>query len=208
MNDKNQQFRPTTDRLGHISNLLKSVAAIIAAAGSILATLYALDFFSRDKNNIEPQAQSVPVAAPIEPTNAEADLIELSPTPPLAQIYDVQFCDQPCEEIGAIRISSAREKTERIHIQWSYKNMPEGMRYSRTWSMDGKEWIRYDCIWQGSEEGTFNITLQEPMGLHSGTWVMTISTEATVLAEASIPVLGNYDYWAPAGFQNCPDFVE
>lgn len=208
MNDKNQHYRPPTDRLGLVANLLKSVAAIIAAAGSILATLYALDFFSRDRYDVEPPSQSVPIAAPVGPTETEAAQVEPSPTVTLAQIYDIQFCDKPCEEIGAIRISSAPEKTEWIHVQWSYRNMPEGMEYTRTWSMDGKEWIRYDCIWHGPEEGTFHITLREPMGLHSGTWVMKISTEASVLAEATIPVQGDYDYWAPAGYQNCPDLVE
>lgn len=208
MDDKNREYRPPTDRLGVAANLLKSLAAIVAAAGSILATLYALDFFSKNRNDVDPQVETNPVASPQRPAETEPTYIEPSPTILTPEIYDIQFCDQPCSEIGASRVSAAPENTKLIHVQWSYRNMPQGIAYTRTWSMDGEEWIRYDCIWEGPEMGTFHITLREPGGLHSGTWVMTISTDGRTLAEASIPVLGNGDYWDPAGYQLCPDFSE
>jgi hypothetical protein len=208
MNDKQQVPQPHSDRLGVVANLLKSIAAITAAAGSILATLYALGFFSGDNDDAALRVQPPPAIATLEPSETVIPETVQATVSPLPEIYNVHFCDRPCEEIGAVRISSAPEKTKMIYVQWSYRNMREGMKYTRVWSMDGREWIRYECTWQGPEEGMFNIALKEPMGLHSGTWVMTTTTEDRVLTEASIPILGDYDYWDPAGYQVCPDFLD
>jgi hypothetical protein len=80
------------------------------------------------------------------------------------------------------------------------------MQYTRTWSNNGQEWIRFDCTWQGTETGSKNFKLFDTGGLRSGLWVMKIISEGEVIAQAEVLVEGSYDYWAPAGYQSCPDF--
>ena len=42
--------------------------------------------------------------------------------------------------------------------------MQQGMSYTREWYNNGEFWLRYDCIWQGSESGSFSVTLRETNG--------------------------------------------
>lgn len=65
--------------------------------------------------------------------------------------------------------------------------------------MDGREWIKYDCIWTGNESGRDTLALTEPKGLHSGTWEVTISINGDVVLREQIFISGNWNYWDPAG---------
>ncbi len=144
------------------------------------------------------------------PTNTPTPTAILTDTPvPVSspEILDIFFCDRPCGDVGAVRISSTSEKVDRIYASWSYRGMTPGLRYSRVWSINGNEWVRYDCIWQGAAEGTFNLpALFEVGGFRSGTWVVTFYLGGEQVAQGSILVEGNHNYWAPAGKLSCPDF--
>lgn len=87
-------------------------------------------------------------------------------------------------------------------MQWSYENIPEGSLHLRRWTNDGREWIKYQCIWPGPESGTDNVVLTEPGGLHSGIWEVSIMIDGEVLLHEQILVEGNWEYWSPAGVRN------
>jgi len=58
----------------------------------------------------------------------------------------------------------------------------------------------------GPRKWSENFRLFDTGGLRSGLWVMNIIIEGEVIAQAEVLVEGSYDYWAPAGYQSCPDF--
>lgn len=131
----------------------------------------------------------------------------LTPTEtPGPKIEDIHFCDRLCDEAGAIRITSAPERATRIYIAWTYSGLKSGVEYTRIWTMDEEEWVHYECVWQGSESGNFNLKLYDDDGLRSGVWIMRLYVEGSQIAEGSILVEGNYNYWDVPGFLPCPDF--
>lgn len=120
----------------------------------------------------------------------------------LPEIGDFLACLTPCN--GSNSTSSFPEKTTKIYAQWSYKNIPYGASYVRSWSMDNIEWVRYECSWSGKTTGVDTVTLTEPMGLKSGVWKVNISINGETLLDEKIEVKGNWQYWDPAGvFRQC-----
>ncbi len=115
-------------------------------------------------------------------------------------VYDFSACAQPCNGSNATTIFA--QGTKKIYTQWSYRNIPVGATYVRTWAMNGKEWIRYSCIWPGPTDGKELINLTEPNGLHSGVWEMTITINETVLLREKIQIQGELNYWDPVGTVN------
>ncbi len=111
------------------------------------------------------------------------------------------------EDCNGNEINSSKnfpEKSKRIYFEWDYTNVPKNSLYERVWSMDGKEWARYSCSWDGLESGVEKITLSEPAGLASGSWKMEILINGVSVLENTIIVDGNWDYWDPAGyFSSC-----
>ena len=91
-------------------------------------------------------------------------------------------------------------------MEYSFRGMIPNILYSRIWTMDADEWVHYDCVWKGLEQGTYAVTLKEPMGLKSGPWMATFLVNQKQVAQETIIVLGNYDYWDPAGTLDCPDY--
>lgn len=117
-------------------------------------------------------------------------------------VDDFRACLQPCNETTAIK--TFPEKTVKIYAQWSFTNIPNGADYVRIWNMNGQEWARYTCKWDGSVSGIQKVELTEPMGLHSGIWEMRIIINNQVLLQEQIEVTGNWNYWLPAGtFARC-----
>lgn len=121
-------------------------------------------------------------------------------TASFATIFNFLACMQPCLEDGSNTTRNFPEKTIKVYAQWAYKNIPIGAHYVRSWTMNGQEWVRYDCSWPGPENGTDRVTLSEPKGLHSGIWEVTISVDRVVLLQEQITVQGNWTYWDPAGY--------
>jgi RNA polymerase subunit RPABC4/transcription elongation factor Spt4 len=120
------------------------------------------------------------------------------------RFYDFSACKEKCLEDSSNARNSFSEKTKKVHLRWNYENVPEGGRYVRKWSMNGKEWVRYECVWTGPATGVDEITLTEPNGLHSGTWEIEISINNQVLLQDRFIVEGKWTFWEPAGvFYSC-----
>ncbi len=112
-------------------------------------------------------------------------------------ITNFQTCADLCS--GQNRATSFAEKITKIYAQFNYENFPAGAAYERTWSLNGMQWIRYRCNWDGPSAGTEILTLKEPKGLHSGTWVITVTLNGALLLKDQLTVDGNWNDWAPAG---------
>lgn len=128
-------------------------------------------------------------------SNIMAGVVVTPTSQPL--ISDFIACTHPCNTNN--RATVFPEGTARIYTQWDYKNIPTGSRYVRSWSMNGREWVTYDCIWPGPEEGRSSATLSEPDGLHSGMWEMVISVNGQELLREQVYVQGNHRYWYYVG---------
>jgi len=116
------------------------------------------------------------------------------------RVSNFQACESLCN--GQNNSTSFFEKIKKIYAQFNYENFPSGVKYVRTWSLNGMEWIRYTCNWDGPTTGTEVLTLKEPQGLRSGTWEITIFVDDVVVLKDQITVNGNYNYWDPAGTIN------
>ena len=115
-------------------------------------------------------------------------------------ITNFSACPKTCNGSNDARVFS--EAIEKIYVEYDYENIPVGAEYSRVWLMDGKEWIRYQCIWEGQTNGTDRLTLREPKGFHSGIWQMIITVDGEILLDEKLQVSGNWTYWDPAGTRN------
>jgi serine/threonine-protein kinase len=126
----------------------------------------------------------------------------IPPLPSLPKAYGFSVCPERCTGSNATR--AFPERTTRIYAEWEFEGIPVGADYTRVWTMDGREWVRYHCIWPGPESGTDMVTLRESEGLHSGTWEFTLTADGVVLIRERFTVEGTWDYWAPAGtFESC-----
>jgi cytoskeletal protein RodZ len=120
------------------------------------------------------------------------------------RFYNFFVCTQPCLDGGSNATRTFSTGITKLYARWNYDNVPVGAHYIRDWTMNGDEWVRYDCSWPSLETGIDQITLSEPGGLHSGTWEVTISINGTVLLREQVVVEGNWSYWSPAGvFNSC-----
>jgi hypothetical protein len=130
-----------------------------------------------------------------------------TPTPGAAlapRIYGFLACAEPCRVDSSNATRTFSGGITKIYARWNYENIPIGAHYVRSWTMDGREWVRYDCLWPGPETGADEISLSEPGGLHSGTWEVTITVSNNVLLREQLVVAGNWNYWTPAGtFNTC-----
>ncbi|NIM95683.1 MAG: protein kinase [Anaerolineales bacterium] len=134
------------------------------------------------------------------PTITASPTVTTTPTPS-PRIYDFHACLDVCLESGANATRVFPEKQRKIFVQWRYENIPVGAHYVRKWTMDGREWVRYECPWPGPESGLEEkVTLTEPDGLHSGEWEISISIDGVVLLQEQIWIEGDWDYWYPAGY--------
>lgn len=113
-------------------------------------------------------------------------------------------CQSECMDDGSNAVTRVPGGTKKLYLRWSYKNIPTGAHYVRYWTMNGLEWVRYDCTWPGPKSGVDEITLTEPEGLHSGTWEVTIMVNDEVIMREQVYVDGNWSFWEPAGvFYSC-----
>lgn len=122
----------------------------------------------------------------------------------LPRVYNVYICASPCQANGsnATRVFSRGVTT--IYARWDYENIPIGAHYIRSWTMNSKEWVKYDCTWSGPVSGTDTVNLTEPGGLYSGNWEVKIVVNDQAILREQIQVLGDWTYWSPAGtFNSC-----
>jgi hypothetical protein len=146
------------------------------------------------------------VTAAALPTLA-ASVSPMPTTPYLRpRLSNFRFCDRACASIGATQLTLFPEGTWQLFASWDYSGLRPGLAYTRLWTFQGEEWIRYNCVWQGPEAGTFAIRLWDTGGLRSGDWTLTIYVEGELAATTSVTIGGHNNYWAPAGERPCPDF--
>lgn len=188
-----------------------AIIALLLVAGVIAGIGYPLPFIHTPTSTepllvyLPPTQTPIPAAStslpptktPIPPAATKA-----APTKPVPRMYDFVSCAESCD--GTNQTSVFAERTTKISARWRYENIPVGASYTRFWTMDGKEWVRYNCNWPGPANGIDTVTLTEPGGLHSGTWEMTIKVNGIVLLKEQMEVEGNWTYWSPAGtFNTC-----
>lgn len=191
-------------------------AGIITALGSLVLAITGLITAFASAGLIGPKStptvEATETVAPTEiianeETDIEADepATSIAPTPvpeeptdnPYPNIFNFKACPQPCSSSNPTY--SFQGGIQKIYAEWEFENFPRGANYVRSWSMDGEEWIRYECAWPGPENGIDRVELREPGGLHSGTWEILISVDDSVVLQEEIIIEGNWDYWAPAG---------
>ncbi len=183
------------------NSLLESLPKIITAvAGLITAIALILNIEPITNALFPPTATPAPaVSTPLEPPEDDVDVGVSTPLP-LAQ--DFQACETPCNGKNSSEVFS--EKAKRIYAQFNYENFQKGDQYVRIWSLNGKEWIRYSCDWDGPVSGTEVLTFKESKGLDSGIWEITVFVNDEVVLKDEISINGNWEYWDPAGtFYTC-----
>jgi hypothetical protein len=148
---------------------------------------------------------SGPVATPTAVQIAAAPT-SVMPAAPSPQITNFIFCDRLCSDPNARQLSSFPEGVKEIYFAYQYSGMQTGMAYTRFWTNQGDEWVRYNCIWNGPPSGTFYGKLWDSDGLRSGDWVITFISEGLDKVQASIKVKGSYQFWQPAGLLPCKDW--
>jgi hypothetical protein len=142
------------------------------------------------------ESTAVLPTATLEPTS----LIPTATLVPRPRIYGFQSCPIACD--GHNSTTSFSAGSTKIFFQFNYENFEPGIPYMRTWSMNGREWIRYTCNWDGPSSGTEPLKLTEPGGLADGTWVLRVTVNNETLLQEEIVLVGNHNYWAPAGTIN------
>lgn len=152
-------------------------------------------YFEAAKISVSDLPTAPPIITVVNPTVEALPLYISSPS-----MGNFAACSESCN--GSNSRSTFPEGITKIYIEWDYENIPHGARYIRKWTMNEKEWIKYDCTWTGSETGRDSVKLTEPKGLHSGTWQLTIIVDGNVLLTQEIKVNGNWDFWDPAGTLN------
>jgi serine/threonine protein kinase len=180
--------------------VLTGASAIFNAATRRTPTQLGLVVTTAEPATVPPSPLAPTAAStftPVPPTETATQRPVQAPS-----MYEFSTCLQPCNGTNSTR--ALPEGATRIYAQWSYENIPIGVSYTRTWTMNDREWIRYTCTWPGPTTGTDTVTLTEPKGLHSGTWEVTITIDGVVLLKGQVLVEGDWDYWDPAGsFNRC-----
>ncbi len=148
-----------------------------------------------------PDLPTDPTATPLSPTKVIL-IATASQTTSVAspKAYNFQACSTLCTGLNAS--ASFPEASTKIYAQFNYENFLPAVKYVRTWSYNGIEWIRYNCYWDGPASGTEVLSLREPKGLRSGTWELRITVNNRVLLKEQIFLNGNWTYWDPAGTIN------
>ncbi len=100
------------------------------------------------------------------------------------------------------------QQTRRIYLRYQYERIPTGAAYIRTWRQGGETWIRYECTWRGPESGDFDFRLNEPGGLRSGPWEITVEVNDVTVLNEEFEIGGDWSFWEPVGLvtNKCNDF--
>jgi|GEM_PF-7083528 hypothetical protein len=186
------------------------ITAIIGGLATILAAVISVMWMNQSKDPViivpTTVSQATPqIASPLPqiiPTDT-LEVVKAVPKPtstPGPSISDFQACPSACN--GQNSTNNFAAGITKIYFQFNYENFKSSIPYTRIWSMNGKEWIRYTCAWDGPASGTEPLKLTEPKGLASGTWEIKIIVDNEVLLEEEIVVVGNWDYWDPGGLIN------
>ena len=179
----------------------------LAASLAVLLLIVSVGWVGIDTFLVKPEPETTTQPTLPAATGLPTQTAKNTPpeTQPSGKIYAFQACLEPCN--GSNAQSTFPSKTKNIYLTWKYENIPAGAHYIRTWSLDGREWVRYDCTWTGLRSGQEMVNpLTEPRGLASGSWEMVILVDDVEWLRESLTVEGKWDYWDPAGvFHTCYD---
>jgi hypothetical protein len=145
--------------------------------------------------------------ATLPPTPTPTEAPEPTPEPqasatPTPRFFDFSACLAPCN--GANAQISYPDGVTIIHIRWNYAGVPFGAHYVRSWTVDGLEWVRYDCTWDGPSAGTDELSVFDASGLYSGAWQLTVTIDDVVVLQEDLIVEGDNTHWDPPGsFDSC-----
>jgi TIR domain-containing protein len=188
------------------------IVAVIGGIATLLAVLVPIVW-----SNVFPPPTPVPTSikhaaispptsttvSAVNPPTATLEVAEVVPTftpADIPVIYGFQACPAACN--GQNSTNNFAGGITKIYFQFNYENFKPGISYARTWTMGGREWIRYTCAWDGPSSGTEVLKLTEPKGLASGTWKLKVIVDNVVLLQEEIVIVGNWTYWDPAGVIN------
>jgi hypothetical protein len=115
------------------------------------------------------------------------------------RIINFLSCVVPCEANPANNLPAFPEKTAKLWYSYRFENLPKQAHYERIIIVSGREWAHYDCVWTGPATGVDQIILNEPEGLTSGTWEITIKVNQIILLKSSFLIQGGFEFWNPPG---------
>ncbi|HAY83973.1 MAG TPA: hypothetical protein DCY42_03340 [Chloroflexi bacterium] len=157
----------------------------------------------------EPSQQPGSAVASLTPTTAETP--EATPTYsgfptaiplPNPRVTDFTTCLNECLSDGSNHQTSFPVKTELIHFRFEFDEFPISAPYTRVWTRNGVEWVRYTCYWPGPESGVEEITLTDPLGLPSGNWNVVITINGVEVVNEDLKIEGSWNQWSPPGYFN------
>jgi len=211
-----------------LPGIITSFAALLTAIGGCIAVIFGIPAISNKIFGNTPTPVMIqvitatqelsrpvvrsPTATAIQVTKEPTRVIQtdtpvVTSTSLLPFAYGFQTCVTSCD--GQNSSKSFPGGITKIYALFNYENFSKGVKYVRTWSLNGMEWIRYSCNWDGPSSGTEVLALREPKGLHSGTWEITIFVDNEVVLKDQITVTGDWTYWDPAGTVNaCHGLVD
>jgi hypothetical protein len=193
----------------------KFVRAIIGIFGLGLTILALLGIFYPVFFPVVP-TPSVPSTVTPAPTYTLAPTQEIITTAPILtstpgmSIFNFQACLNQCNGLNSV--DTFPEKTKIIYLQWQYQNIPAHATYKRTTTLGSRVWATFttnwdDCVYPNSsspQPGMEAHTFTEPNGIASGVWTITVEINGEVLLQKNLTVLGNWNYFDPAGlFTSC-----
>lgn len=204
------QFNPDPGKTQPVSDLPDTVATVLADP-AYQATEEAL---AKSTDTPEPTPEEAPpqVETPISQQSPT-----FTPTPQLTATYsgfptaislpnprvtDFTTCLNECLADGSNHQTSFPVKTEIIHFRFEFEEFPISAPYTRVWTRDGVEWVRYKCYWPGPESGLEEITLTDPLGLPSGTWNVVININGVEVVNEELKIEGSWNQWSPPGYFN------
>ncbi len=193
--------------------IITAIAALITALGGCAAIFVSDAILNRLFPLETPTSEVLVITATpefvFEPTDivndndlAHTEVIptEEIPTEEIPMAYNFQACPAGCN--GQNSTNNFAEAITKIYVQFNYENFEASAPYTRIWKMNGREWIRYTCNWDGPSSGVETLKLTEPKGLASGTWEITVLIDNVPVLTEEIVVVGDWDYWSPGGIIN------
>lgn len=182
---------------------------LLAGAGGMLLVAAAAGLYSLFSDR-GAATEPTPPPSTATPAPSATPLATPSPEPTVAptlaaEFYGLRFCDRPCDSPSAVEVDTVPDGAVVIYVSWSYQGMQTGTAYTRSWSVEGEQWVHYECEWQGEAEGTIDVTLREPGGLRSGPWMVSLQIADQRPVESTVIVEGTNTFWDPPGFRPCPD---
>jgi len=121
---------------------------------------------------------------------------------PNPRVSNFTTCLNECLSDGSTHQTSFPAKTEIIYFRFEFEEFPISAPYTRVWTRDGVEWVRYNCYWPGPENGVEEITLTDPLGLPSGTWNVVININGVEVLNETLEIEGSWNQWTPPGYFN------